>query len=250
MVNRESATPLYVQIDQDVRELIRSQELEAGDRVPSELELASTYGVSRMTARKALDRLVQSGLLFRKQGKGTFVSPRPIQHGLSTRLSFSAAMDALGRRHHTVVLTAGDVAAPGPVAEALLLGDDARVIRVQRIRHVDDDAVALHDTYIASRYSLILQHDLQGSLTTAMAQVGASVVTSSDEVSATLAGERVASHLGVGGDAPVLRMVGTGYSADHAPLRYTEAWYRGDRFTFTLQSGPPSEVAFDLLLTA
>ncbi|MEE8600300.1 GntR family transcriptional regulator [Euzebya tangerina] len=245
-LDRESPVPLYVQIERRLHGMIAAGQLGTGARVPSEIDLSESFGVSRMTARKALDQLVATGMLFRKQGKGTFVSTRRIGHGLSTKLSFSAAMDALGFSHETTVLRAGIVDAPTHVAAVLDLPGSATVVEVKRVRHVEGEAVALHDTYVVSSYAAILDHDLTGSLTQAMTEVGAAVVTAKDTVSATLAGHAVARHLGVAEGAPILQIVGVGYADSAKPLRYTEAQYRGDRFTFDLDAGPPSELGFDI----
>ena len=83
MVVRQSPVPLYIQIDEELRGQIESGELGPLAQVPSETDLAERFSVSRMTARKALDRLVADGMLFRQPGKGTFVAPTKIAHGAS-----------------------------------------------------------------------------------------------------------------------------------------------------------------------
>ena len=116
MVVRASPVPLYIQIDEELRGQIESGELGPLAQVPSETDLAEHFSVSRMTARKALDRLVADGMLFRQPGKGTFVAPTKIAHGASQGLSFSAAMKAQGLRCETRVLEAESIKAPSNVA--------------------------------------------------------------------------------------------------------------------------------------
>ena len=247
MLNRRSPIPLYVQIEQGIQGLIVQGELGVGDKIPSETDLAEHYRVSRMTARKAVDRLVSSGVLFRKQGKGTYVnSQRRIQHGLSTKLSFSAAMDSLGLQHSTRVLIADVVQAPTHILAALRETGTGRAIRIKRVRMVAGEPVALHETFLPSAYSLILEEDLSGSLTRAMIAVGARVVTVRDTVSATLANDLHASLLNTDVGAALLEIQGLGFGDDGSPLRFTEAFYRGDRFTFQLEAAPPSDMTFDI----
>lgn len=246
MLNRRSPIPLYIQIEQGIQGLIVQGELGAGDKIPSEIDLAEHYRVSRMTARKAVDRLVSSGILFRKQGKGTYVNSQRIQHGLSTKLSFSAAMESLGLQHSTRVLVSDLVQAPTHVLAALRETGSGRAIRIKRVRMVAGEPVALHDTFLPSAYSLILEEDLSGSLTRAMISVGARVVTVRDTVSATLANELHASLLNTNVGGPLLEIHGLGFGDDGSPLRFTEAFYRGDRFTFQLEAAPPSDMTFDI----
>src|SRR5260370_27973747 len=72
-VEQDSSTPRYSQLKEIIREQYASWE--AGQPIPSELELCQMYSVSRTTVRKPLDHLTQEGLLYRIQGKGTFVAP-------------------------------------------------------------------------------------------------------------------------------------------------------------------------------
>ena len=246
MLNRSSPIPLYIQIEQGIQGLIVQGELSAGDKIPSEVGLAERYRVSRMTARKAVDRLVSSGVLFRKQGMGTYVNSQRIHHGLSTKLSFSAAMDSLGLQHSTRVLIADLVLAPDPVLATLREIGSGRAIRIKRVRMVAGEPVALHDTFLPSAYSMILEQDLTGSLTKAMTAVGAKVVTVRDTVSATLASDMHAGLLQTGVGAALLEIHGLGFGDDGRPLRFTEAFYRGDRFTFELEAAPPSDLTFDI----
>ena len=246
MLNRSSPIPLYIQIEQGIQGLIVQGNLGAGDKIPSEVVLAQRYRVSRMTARKAVDRLVSSGVLFRKQGMGTFVNSQRIHHGLSTKLSFSAAMESLGLQHSTRVLIADLVQAPTHVLSALREVGSGQAIRIERVRMVDGGPVALHNTYLPSAYSMILEQDLTGSLTKAMTFVGAKVVTVRDTVSATLANDMHAALLKTEVGAALLEIHGLGFGDDGRPLRFTEAFYRGDRFTFELEAAPPSDMTFDI----
>ena len=67
--------PVYYQIAQTIKQWIIQKEYQAGDRIPSENELAAIYGVSRLTARQAISQLVNENLLVRKKG------PRHLCHG-------------------------------------------------------------------------------------------------------------------------------------------------------------------------
>jgi GntR family transcriptional regulator, N-acetylglucosamine utilization regulator len=234
MVVRQSPVPLYIQIDEELRGLIEGGDLGPLAQVPSETDLADRFGVSRMTARKALDRLVADGMLFRQPGKGTFVAPTKIAHGASQGLSFSEAMRAQGRRSTTRVLEADVITAPSNVARALSLPSGSRAIFLRRLRLVDEEPAAIHLSYLPSRLSAILESDLTGSLSDLLSRVGARVQRSEDTVEAVLATGEEAGLLAVPRGSPLVLIRGTAFSVNNEPIRYTEALYPGGRWRFSL----------------
>jgi GntR family transcriptional regulator len=231
---RSSPVPLYVQIEEDLRSRIRSGELRPLDQVSSELELAESFGVSRMTARKSLDRLVDEGLLFRRPGKGTFVSQGKIAHSASTRLSFSHAMHDLGFRVTTRVLDAGLIPGPAAIARALREPEGNELALVRRLRLVEGQPAAIHAAFLPQRLAGLLDQDLTGSLNDLITAAGARVLHARDTIEAVTASADEARLLKIAKGAPLVRIEGVGLSAGLEPLRYTEALYRGDRFRFRL----------------
>jgi GntR family transcriptional regulator len=236
MVVRASPVPLYIQIEEELRGQIESGDLGALDQVPSEAELSERFRVSRMTARKALDRLVGDGILFRQPGKGTFVAPLKLAHKPSQGLSFSAAMRAQGQRVQTQVLEATTVRAPLGVARALNLGVGAQVVFLRRLRLVGDIPAAIHLSYLPGRLSAILEHDVGGSLSDLMATVGARVERSEDYVEAVAATGEDAKLLGLPLGTPLVFIHGVAFSATGEPVRYSEALYPGNRWTFRVEN--------------
>ena len=235
MVVRASPVPLYIQIDEELRGQIESGELGPMAQVPSETDLAERFGVSRMTARKALDRLVGDGMLFRQPGKGTFVAPTKIAHGASQGLSFSVAMKAQERPVETRVLEAELVRAPSNVTRALNLQPGAQALFLRRLRIVDGEPAAIHLSYMPGRLSMLLDSDLSGSLSDLLSSVGARVERSEDSVEAVLATGEEAKLLKVPEGSPLVLISGVAYSSNNDPIRYTEALYPGARWRFSLQ---------------
>jgi GntR family transcriptional regulator len=189
-----------------------------------------------MTARKALDRLVADGMLFRQPGKGTFVAPTKIAHGASQGLSFSAAMRGQGLPTETRVLEAEIVQAPSNVTRALALSRGSQAIFLRRLRLIDGEPVAIHLSYLPSRLSALLDANLAGSLSDLMSSIGARVERSEDTIEAVLATGDEAQLLSVPEGSPLVLIRGTAYSAGNEPIRYTEAIYPGGRWQFSLQT--------------
>src|SRR4051794_26710489 len=131
----ESTAPRYQQIADHLRALVDNGR--PGDRLPSDAELCATFGVSRMTARQAVDQLLAEHLVVRHRGQGTFVAERPVPRLLGSPLSFTASMR---RRGHTVssrLLAAGLVAPEPADTVALRLAEDADIVMVERLRMAD-----------------------------------------------------------------------------------------------------------------
>ena len=175
-------------------------------------------------------------MLFRRQGKGTFVAPAKIGHDISTKLSFSAAMQNLDLRHETTVLDAGLWPAPRNIGPTLGETEGSSVVFLRRLRSVEGEPAAVHLAYVPARFAEILDGDLTASLTDLMAGVGARVARSQDTAEAVPAADEDARLLDVSPGAPLIRIEGVAFSADQQPLRYTEALYRGDRFRFSVDT--------------
>jgi GntR family transcriptional regulator len=236
MVASDSPIPLYLQIEEELRGQVESGEFGPLARVSSEAELSERFGVSRMTARKALDRLVADGVLFRRAGKGTFVAQPKIAHGPSQLLSFSAAMNAQGVRHRTQVLDAAMVPAPSNIARELGVPPNTPLAFVRRLRLVEEEPAAIHLSYMPARYAAILGGDLTGSLTELLTAVGGRVAYTNDTVECVLASDQDAGILKIRVGAPLVFIRGVAYTHDMEPVRHSEALYRADRFRFRVDT--------------
>ena len=109
--------PRYLEIADYLRDLIADAQL--GDRLPSDAELCDRFGVSRMTARQAVNVLANERLLVRKRGSGTFVTGRRVPRALGSPLSFSESMRRRGMEPTSRVLRAGPADLTAEEAEAL-----------------------------------------------------------------------------------------------------------------------------------
>jgi GntR family transcriptional regulator len=150
-LDKNSPEPLYTQLFSRLMEKIETGELKAGDRVPAERELAESLNVSRITARQAIDALVKSGLVYREQGRGTFVA-EPRMRSLMGFASFSQDMISRGLHPSSVVLAQELVTVDEKLQKELKIGPKDFAVRIVRIRKANDHPVALQSTYLP--YSL------------------------------------------------------------------------------------------------
>ena len=140
-LDRDGSTPLYVQLADVLRSKIQDGEWLPEQKIPSEKELIRTYGISRMTVWKVLNQLVGEDLLYRVQGKGTFVAQGPI--GAQATLGVREQLERMGDTT-TRVLSNEIVAAEPTVARHLRIEPGEQVHRVRRLRLVDGEAISLH----------------------------------------------------------------------------------------------------------
>ena len=103
----------------------------SGGKLPSERELAETHKVSRMTARQAVQQLVQNGLAFSRIGKGTFVSQHKIHHELRELTSFTEEMQRRGSKAGNIVLQVRETRADSATAALLQVETDAPIFVLQ-----------------------------------------------------------------------------------------------------------------------
>lgn len=151
----DSVVPLYHQIYLVLRDRCVA-DCDAATPLPGELDLARQYKVSRITMRKALDQLVQEGLVTRRRGAGTFVNPEVARQTQDQRRSaglleniISSALDTSVR-----VISLEQVAPPPDVAAELGLAAGERAVRAVRVRSLDDGPVSHITTYLPAASGL------------------------------------------------------------------------------------------------
>lgn len=147
-LDKNSHEPLYRQLAKLLVAQIQSGDYKTGNRLPSERELSESYKVSRITARQAIDLLFEDGLIFREQGRGTFVAEPRMRH-LQGLTSFTEDMQARGFTPHSRVLTQEVLEADEESQSSLRISAGQRILHLVRLRMADDRAIALQTTYIS-----------------------------------------------------------------------------------------------------
>lgn len=141
--------PLYKQLKDMILEHIRTGEWARGERVPSESELVSQHGVSRMTANRALRELTAEGFLRRERGAGTFVADAPAQSSLVAVRDIAEEIVARGHEHGTRLVCLEAQPAPIEIAELFGLRDGARIFHSLLVHSENDVPIQLEDRYVA-----------------------------------------------------------------------------------------------------
>jgi GntR family transcriptional regulator len=227
--------PLHRQVEDRLRRLTALPAFQGGALLPDELTLARRLGVSRGTARAALLRLVQEGLLERRAGVGTRVAPPRPASGIGAWRSLSREMAAQGIRVENFRTAARFASAGLAAARALRLEPGARVLRLDRVRGWNGTPVLISRSWLHPRLGLTGREDFASPLYTLIAaRSGAVAETAREDFAGAVAGAAVARLLAVRPGAPLLLRRHTVYDRGGRPIEYAEVSYVSARFTLTL----------------
>lgn len=224
--------PAYERIRADIAQQIESNLIEAGERLPSEDELAKRYGVTRMTVRHALEQLVSDGLIQRRWGVGTFVLGALPPHRTFNRLqSLSEELATEGKALATKVLEQVQADADREIAEKLELEPGASVVSVQRVRSLNGRPVALQHSWIplAVCPRLVRLTLSEGSLYATLAAEAAVVFGAADQVVTAVPAEGpVAEHLAVRKGSALLHIERLTYDTGGRAIEFARSWTAAD----------------------
>lgn len=148
MLERENPKPLYVQLQDIIREKIESEEWTPHHAIPSENELSKLYGVSRMTARAVVTQIVREGLLYRVPGKGTYVAEPKITTDSLSYKGIREQLECMGYQTVTKLIEVKKTRANERIAKTLELPVNAEVYVVERLRYIQDEPLSYHISYI------------------------------------------------------------------------------------------------------
>jgi GntR family transcriptional regulator len=227
--------PRYYQLKEIIRERIRSGEWEPGSLIPSERELCERYGISRMTARQSVGELVNEGLLYREQGKGTYVGRPKIAQQLLRLTGFTEDMRAREQRPGAKVLGAEMWPADETAADRLRIKVGQPVFRLRRLRLADAEPLALETSCMSFiGCERLLENDLERDSLYQLLDVVYDVppVEAEQELEADLADADEAELLGVDIGSAVLRTRRVTITRRQVPVEYATSVYRGDKYRF------------------
>lgn len=229
--------PRYLQLAAAIQDAITQRVLTSGERLPPERELAEMAGVSRMTARQAIARLEQSGVLDVRHGVGTFVADRTLIYDAVRLQAFSESARATGRTPSTRLLSLISEPAEPDVATPLRLKPGERVITIRRLRLVDNEPLLLETSRLsAMRFAALLDADLERHSLYALLdeRFGVQLSHARETVEAAQADDDGAT-LAVAPTDPVLVVSGVAFQGQE-PVEHFRALYRADRVKLAINS--------------
>ena len=228
--------PIYLRFARRLESAIKSGLIQPGEALPSERDIASMADISRVTVRKAVQDLVQSGLLVQRHGSGTFVTPKVdrVEQSLSQLTSFTEDMARRGKNVRSLFLERG-VFPPSP-EETMVLGLSAgeRVSRVNRLRMADDTPLAIERASMSTN-SLPDPNLVDVSLYAALEANGCRPVRAIQRISAVSLDENDAGILEVAAGSASLKIERISYLPSGRVVEFTRSVYRGDAYDFVAE---------------
>ncbi len=233
MLDREGAVPLYHQIYLFLRDEILSGQRPFGSAMPTEQELADTYEVSRITARRVLNDLAEQNYVERKRRVGTrviFKSPaKPIEANIDQAYD---SLLAFGEGTDVKVLDVSKVPAPPRAATSLQVEAGTPVIRSVRTREMDGVTIGWIVSYVPlelERY-ISVESLAEQPILKLLETVGYRLKHAEQTINAVLAFGDMVDAMGVEPNSPILRITRVSYDESEKPFLLTYAHYRADRF--------------------
>lgn len=245
-LSREGEAPLYEQVRQALVALISSQAIAPGHILPSEHELCRSLGVSRTVVRQALGQLENQGIVDRVRGKGTFVAhPKVAESLLRTLVGLYEDATERGGIVRSEVLDHGTIPAVGEVAGALQVTPGTPVVRLERVRIVDDEPWSRSIVWMPAEvgehtYSADMRTD---SLYQVLRRHGIVGMTGTRSVEAVVATSETARLLHIPRGSALLKLRSIRKDPEGKAIEYFVAFHRGDRSRFEFELAPDNTKA-------
>lgn len=231
-LDRSSPVPLYFQVAQQIEHAINEGELGPGDRLDNEISLAEQFGLSRPTMRRAIQELVDKGLLVRKRGVGT-----QVVHGQVTRpVELTSLFDDLTSHHQTpttVVLANEVVGATDEVAMMLAVKAGSQVLHLRRLRYAHGEPLAIMENFLPMDLIPLGEMDLAArGLYQLMRAKGVNIRVAKQRIGARTGTPEECQLLGEKRGSPVLTMERAAHDDSGRPVEWGRHCYRASQYSF------------------
>jgi GntR family transcriptional regulator len=238
MLDRRSALPLHTQFETILRNKIEDEEWPVNSCIPSENEMSGIYGISRMTVRSVLNRLVDAGLLYRVHGKGTFVAEPKIISSPLVRYGLREQLEQMGYETVTKMLSLEKIAASAKIAKTLNIEHGKEIFLVKRLRYVKGEPLSFHISYVPARYFPGLENqDLEHNQMCNVIEKNYNFVIQRriETLEAVPATPEEAWLLSVHPNSSLLLLENMVYTDQDLPLEYSRIVFRGDKIKIKLE---------------
>lgn len=233
-LDRNSPVPLYFQLSKIIEQAIISGQLSPGDRLENEVSICTRLSLSRPTVRRAIEELVNQGLLVRRRGLGTQVVHGQVTRGIELTSLYDDLI-RLGKKPTTKILELRKEKATSLVAASLGVSLNEEVIFLHRVRGAGNAPMAVMQNWIHPRYENLLgsKKELANTgLYQWLRSQGAAIQVAKQKIAARRASTEEAGLLEIDKNSPVLTMDRTVFDNTGVALEYGNHCYRTDLYSF------------------
>lgn len=234
----EPGRPRHEQVSEWLRRQIETESYGPGTQLPSESELCERFGVSRITVRRALQTVEHEGLIYRRQGLGSFVREAPLRQGLVRLTDFAQDLERAGLEATSRVLLHQQEAVAPDVAAFLSLTPGTKVVRLDRLRLGNGMPLAFDCTWLPLFYGQLLEgRDLEQETIYRILErdYEIPVVSGRYRLEAVCADAAVAEAMEITAQHPLLVIKRTSHTVGERPIYFQRRYYRTDRVSFELE---------------
>ncbi len=233
-VDKDSAVPLYFQVENLIKKSIEKGALKNGEKIPSEAELCKMFDVSRNTIRKAISDLIEEGVLYIEHGKGTFVSQKMFNHPSERLFGFTEEMKRKSARPSSKILEKTVLKPPECVQEALKTDT---VYRLKRLRFTGEKPIAIEDAYLPfDKFPNLFENftDKSSLYETLKRKFGLVPYYATETIEAALPTKEEAELLQISKSQPIFRIERRTFIKSGELIEFVHAVYRADIYRITL----------------
>lgn len=233
-ISNNNRLPLYHQLYDIIVNKIHSGTYNEDDKLPSERELCEKYDISRATVRRAMVELEKNDYIYKKQGKGVFISSKAFEQDLLSFYSFSEEMKKIGKTPSSIVIDFEVEKSDAKISEILELDIDTEVYKFTRLRLADGEPMMLETTYLPTDRFEALSRELLSN--NAMYDVftdkyNVEFGKAEETFQATAINSKEEKYLKVKKNSPAILLKRLTYENERV-IEYTISVARGDKFKF------------------
>ncbi|MBW9156714.1 GntR family transcriptional regulator [Clostridium sp. FP2] len=237
-ISKDIPIPLHYQIKEILQEMIENEILKPGQAIPTERELCEIQGVSRMTVNKAIMSLVNEGLVYREQGKGTFVSIAKVNREISQLKGFTEQMEENGAISKTKILSFKVIEATKKYKLELKMPEEEnKIIEIIRLRFSDEQPVAIETAWLPYYLFKGMTRDIienKSLYAIFREKYGHYPDKAKQTIEPTMLNEYESKLLNQENSALALIFRRTTYLENETPIEYTKAIYRSDKYKYQI----------------
>lgn len=238
IVDKNITTPLHIQLSSIIRKMIEDGELKEGDAIIPERELCSRQNVSRMTVNKAIMGLVSEGILYRVQGKGTFVAKEKKKYEFSNVKGFTDVMKEKGINIRTDILSFEMEVPSDLIKNKLNIKDEnTNVYKIVRLRYTDGEPFGIETVYLSEQMCKGFTKGMldNNSLYKMLSEnYNYKITKARQTMEPVILSEEESNILDTEEGSLALKLQRNSYNTEGKPIEYTISIFRSDKYQYEL----------------